>query len=204
MWTRVLKSYVWKKFWRLIVLEEWKRLYTPSRPSWFRRLKCICDCGNIWSHILQSLVWNNTQSCWCLQKEKVTKTWALKNRKVLGVHPMYNCWIHILQRCDNIHYHNYNNYWKRGISYDKKRKTFVWFYEDMKEWREKWLTIDRIDNNWNYCKENCRRTTMKVQSRNRRSNVIYKWKCIAEWADLWWMPRSTAREKIKKLLITAN
>jgi len=199
-----MKNYIWERFWRLIVLEEWERLYTPSRPSWFRKLNCICDCGNVWTYILQSLIWNNTTSCWCYQKEKVTKTWALVWKKEVWIHPMYNCWIHILQRCDNINHYNYSNYWLRWIVYDPKRKKFEWFYEDMKEWREKWLTLDRIDNDWNYYKSNCRWTTMKVQSRNKRTNIIYKWKCMAEWGDLWWIPYSTARQRIKKLLIADN
>ncbi len=36
-------------------------------------------------------------------------------------------------------------------------------------------TLDRIDNNGNYCKENCRWTTRQENARNRRSNHILKY-----------------------------
>ena len=49
------------------------------------------------------------------------------------------------------------------------------------------LTIDRIDNNGNYSKENCHWVTRKEQGRNTRKNILYtfkgKEKCLSEWAE---------------------
>lgn len=42
----------------------------------------------------------------------------------------------------------------------------------VKEFWEKNTTIDRIDTDWDYCKDNCRRATMKEQQNNRRNNLI--------------------------------
>ena len=41
------------------------------------------------------------------------------------------------------------------------------FYKDMGK-RPQGKSLDRIDNNGNYCKENCKWSTAKEQSNNRR------------------------------------
>lgn len=52
------------------------------------------------------------------------------------------------------------------------------YIKHVKQYWEKDTTIDRIDVNWNYCKENCRRATPKEQMNNMRENVPmgYNWK----------------------------
>lgn len=44
-------------------------------------------------------------------------------------------------------------------------------------------TLDRIDTLWHYCKENCRRVTMKEQNNNRGNNKVIDWKTIAQRSD---------------------
>jgi len=45
---------------------------------------------------------------------------------------------------------------------------------------KKWLTIDRIDNNWNYSKENCKWSSTKEQWKNKRSNtrIVIQWESL--------------------------
>jgi len=72
------------------------------------------------------------------------------------------------------------DYYDRGIRVCPEWEDFNNFRKDMGESfeesvkinGEKYTTLDRIDNNKGYCKENCHWTTFKGQSRNRRSNKM--------------------------------
>ena len=81
-------------------------------------------------------------------------------------------------RCNNPKSHKYHWYWERWIkclrkSYeDFKRDMWDSYYKHIEKYWENNTQIDRIDNNWNYCKENCRRVTIKENCRNRSSNHL--------------------------------
>lgn len=92
--------------------------------------------------------------------------------------PLYNAYHNILARCRNTRHKYYKYYGGRGIKCEWG--DFKSFCTDMKDSYEKGLTLDRIDNNGDYCKENCRWVTMKDQSRNRRSNIYYKGECALD------------------------
>jgi hypothetical protein len=117
------------------------------------------------------------------------------------------------QRCDNWNRREYKNYGWRWITYDANRIKFENFKKDMlesylkhaKEYWEKNTTIDRINNNWNYCKENCKRATYKEQANNRRKRsssiyIEYMWKNknFEEWADEIWIKKETIRRRFYK------
>lgn len=98
----------------------------------------------------------------------------------------------IRNRCNNKNEPRFVDYWWRWIRCE--RASFDEFYKDMwaaynkhvSEYWEKNTTIDRIDSNWNYCKENCRWATFKEQSQNRKcvTKPIYKWKQYGSIAEL--------------------
>lgn len=75
-------------------------------------------------------------------------------------------------RCTSRKYIEYQHYGGRGIKFcDRWMESFENFWEDMKEGYADNLTIERINNDGNYCKENCKWATYKEQARNKS---IYK------------------------------
>jgi len=127
--------------------------------------QCICDCGT--KKIIQGfkIISGKTKSCGCLKIEK--------NKKNLTKHGMcetktYYIWASMIQRCENKKNKQYKYYGYRGIKVCRRWKTFNNFLNDMGE-KPNNMSLDRIDNNKNYCKSNCRWATSKQQNNNKRN-----------------------------------
>jgi hypothetical protein len=80
----------------------------------------------------------------------------------------------MLQRCTNPKRDYYHHYGGRGITVCDRWKIFTNFLEDMGA-RPTGTSLDRIDPNKGYYKENCRWATSAEQSSNRRPG---KWDAI--------------------------
>ena len=100
--------------------------------------------------------------------------------------PTYNTWYGMKTRCQNKNSSAFKYYGKRGIRVCGRWQAFENFLEDMGE-RPDDLTLDRIDTNGNYCKENCRWVDMKAQNNNSRNNRVIEFngetKTITAWGE---------------------
>ena len=98
----------------------------------------------------------------------------------------YSIWSSLKTRCKNKKANRFNIYGGKGITYDPKWESFEMFWSDMKDGYQDNLTIDRIDNNKGYYKENCRWATPREQSNNKTNNRLLtfnnKTLTVAQWA----------------------
>ena len=105
-------------------------------------------------------------------------------------YPLYWRLTRIKSRCYNKNNPRYKDYGGRGITIcDEWLNDFMNFYNwAMTNGYKENLTIDRIDVNGNYEPNNCRWVTPKIQSNNKRNNIIVKYNnekmTLKQWSEL--------------------
>ena len=83
---------------------------------------------------------------------------------------IYDAWINMRQRCFNQNHAEYHNYGGRGISICKEWEDFNCFLQDIGVPEHQSLSLDRVDNNKGYSKDNCCWSSKSDQSYNKRSS----------------------------------
>lgn len=84
----------------------------------------------------------------------------------------YDIWVAMKQRCYNTNHKEYFRYGGRGIVVcDEWVNSYDQFIKDMGKRPDKTYSLDRINNNMSYSKENCRWTTKSIQSYNQRISI---------------------------------
>ena len=127
---------------------------------------------------------------------------------------LFNVYNSMKSRCYNKNRDNYERYGGRGIGVCEEWRNSA---ESFVRWAldngyEKGLQLDRINNNEDYCPENCRWVTAKENCRNTRRNktltLIGQTKTVAEWCEFldiseytiyWWLRKFGKREAERRI-----
>lgn len=150
-----------QRFGRLVAVADAGRNKTGA-VLW----RCTCDCGGEAVVRCADLRNGAQRSCGCLRAD-VT---AGRDKVHGGAGTrLYSIWKGMRARCNNPNHTRYNDYGGRGIRICAEWDDFAAF----RDWalangyRDD-LTLDRKENDGNYCPENCRWATYLEQRHNRR------------------------------------
>lgn len=172
-----------KRFGRLTVLTK-----SPEKKDRSYTWVCQCDCGKITHPIITNrLLHGGTRSCGCLRND-LTRQRSVKH----GMYStrLYGVWSAMKRRCLNPNVDRYKSYGGRGITIcDEWINDFQAFCDwAIANGYRDGLSIDRIDNDGDYCPENCRWITMAEQAGNKSSTILVEIngesKTLVEWSHI--------------------
>lgn len=136
-----------------------------------------CECGLEKIINKATVVSGKIKTCGCFKKCSV------KNK----FYRTYVSWFSMRGRCLNDKRKDFKYYGGKGIKICNRWDKFENFLEDMGE-RPNGKSLDRIDNNKGYNKENCKWADEKEQKSNMSSNILVKHNnktiTMAEWSRI--------------------
>ena len=166
---------------RLLVIKEVDK--KDNKVVW----ECLCDCGNT-TYVKSEDLTKGTKSCGCLQKEKTSKAKFVHGLKGTSEH---HAWSNMKRRCYDKTNNRYATYGGRGIKVCDRwlgKHGFLNFLTDMGKKPLSALTLERRNNDGDYCPENCYWANQKVQARNKTTSRIIKYngesRILEEWGEI--------------------
>lgn len=132
-----------------------------------QRYECVCECGFVGIYAASDLRGGRTLQCATCHNKEIAEN---NTKHGMWNMPLYKVWVSMLQRCRNPKDKNYHRYGGRGIGVCNKWLKFDGFLEDM-GYRPENMTIERIDNDGNYTKENCKWVSHKENCQNRSTSL---------------------------------
>lgn len=158
------------RFGSLVVIREDATRTSDGKVRW----ECRCDCGAIHVAAGRELRLGKTTRCRACRAERYSRTGADAVRATHGRcgTPEYTTRLNIIQRCTNPNNTHWESYGGRGIKVCQRwLDSFQAFYDDMGPRPSAEHSIERLDNDGDYCPENCIWATEDIQARNKRTNV---------------------------------
>lgn len=183
-----------QRFARLVFLYE-------VEPVKERRMGLFqCDCGKKTITQIHGVRYGNARSCGCLVNEFIASV-NFKHGEGSKTSE-FNIWSGMRERCSNPNHVGYKNYGGRGITVcDRWANSYINFLADMGRRPSLKHSINRIDNDGNYCPENCEWTTQKRQGGNTRLTIFLVIngvrKALRDWADEVGIPAKTVWQRMK-------
>lgn len=186
------QEWIGKKIYGLTVLEAIKK-ETCRGKQWY--WVCKCDCGNIKEMNPGYVVSGHSKTCGCGKTTHGAITHGETNTR------LYMIWGRMRERCGN-NKSDYKRYAGRGIKIcDEWHK-----YEAFAQWAREngyndTLSIERIDNDGDYCPENCKWIPRRLQARNRGTTLWVDYQgrrmSLAEACEIADMPYKQVFSRIK-------
>lgn len=135
---------------------------------------CDCECGKQTVVCGRNLRTGHTKSCGCLHDDLSSERTIERNRthEMSGTR-LYHIWTDMKKRCKNKNHWAFERYGGRGVSVcGEWDNDFLSFHNwAVEHGYSENLTIDRKDNDGNYCPENCMWVTMVEQANNKSNNT---------------------------------
>ena len=128
-------------------------------------------------------------------EETVTRAETMKKRK----EATNQCWRDMRQRCQNKNSQRWYTHGGRGIKVCPEWGDYQSFLDDM-GLKPVGMTLERIDNDGDYCKDNCKWATPKEQANNRSTCVYITHDgvtlTITQWAEALGISQNSLKKRL--------
>jgi len=156
------------KFGELTFIEEDFHKEENIGHRTYRKAVIECFCGKRFITRISGVKNGKCKSCGCVRKNKSLKRFTTHNMSGTSE---YSSWESMKGRCLNPNRREYKNYGGRGIKICDEWLSFDGFFKDIGKKPSKLHSLERIENDRGYYKENCKWATKHEQERNKRTNI---------------------------------
>ena len=176
-------------------------LWVVIGGSWGRPI-CKCACGTEREVLGFDIRSGKSKGCGCTKKERIANIGKANRKHGYADSPTQTSWVEMKRRCYAVHRKEYPNYGGRGITVcERWLNSFENFLEDMGE-RPAGYTLERINNDGNYCPENCKWIARREQERNKRTNSVHDFNgrrmSVVEAAEMFGLKPGTIYQRLRR------